>query len=185
MVDEILSETRQSMARAVEAFQHEMSTVRTGRANTALLDNIRAEYYGAQVPLNQVATIGVPEPRLIVIQPWDKSAIPAIEKAIQTSNLGLTPSSDGTVIRLPIPQLTEERRSELVRVVRQMAEDSKVSVRNARRDANEMLKDGQKEGEIPEDDSRKGQDQVQKLTDDFVAEIDQLLARKEEEIMEV
>ena len=185
MVDEIISETRQSMAKAVDAFQHEMGTVRTGRANTALLDNIRAEYYGTQVPLNQVATIGVPEPRLIVLQPWDKSAIPAIEKAIQTSNLGLTPSSDGTVIRLPIPHLTEERRTELVRVVRQMAEDSKVSVRNARRDANELLKDGQKEGEIPEDDSRKGQDQVQKLTDDFVEEIDKLLARKEEEIMEV
>ena len=185
MVDEIISETRQSMTRAVEAFQHEMGTVRTGRANTALLDNIRAEYYGTQVPLNQVATIGVPEPRLIVLQPWDKSAIPAIEKAIQTSNLGLTPSNDGTVIRLPIPHLTEERRAELVRVVRQMAEDSKVSVRNARRDANEMLKDGQKEGEIPEDESRKGQDQVQKLTDDFVAEIDELLVRKEEEIMEV
>lgn len=173
------------MAKAVEAFQYEISTVRTGRANMSLLDNIRAEYYGTQVPLNQVATIGVPEPRLIVLQPWDKSAIPAIEKAIQSSNLGLTPSNDGTVIRLPIPHLTEERRTELVRVVRQMAEECKVSVRNARRDANEMFKDGQKEGEIPEDDSRKGHDQVQKLTDDFVAEIDKLLARKEEEIMEV
>jgi ribosome recycling factor len=185
MVDEILSETRQAMEKTVEAFQHEIATVRTGRANTALLDNIRAEYYGTKVPLNQVATIGVPEPRLIVLQPWDKSAIPAIEKAIQASNLGLAPSSDGTVIRLPIPHLTEERRTELVRVVRQMSEECKVSVRNARRDANEMFKDGQKEGEIPEDDSRKGQEQVQKLTDDFVAEIDKLLVRKEEEIMEV
>jgi len=137
------------------------------------------------VPLNQVATVGIPEPRLITIQPWDKSAIAPIEQAIQTSNLGLTPSNDGTIIRLPVPQLTEERRSELVKVVRGMGEDCKVSVRNSRRDANDLLKDGQKEREIPEDDAKRGQDRVQKMTDEFVASVDELITAKEEEIMEV
>jgi ribosome recycling factor len=137
------------------------------------------------MPINQVANIGAPEPRLITIQPWDKTALPAIEKAIMASSLGLVPSNDGTIIRLPIPQLTEERREELVRIVRQMAEEGRVSVRNARRDANEMLKDGQKEGEIPEDESKRGQDQVQELTDEYVKKVDDLLKEKEEEIMEV
>jgi ribosome recycling factor len=185
MVDEILSEGKKGMQKAVDAFNHEMATVRTGRASSALLDGIRVEYYGSQVPVNQVATVAVPEPRLITIQPWDKSAIGPIEKAIQTSNLGLTPSNDGTIVRLPIPQLTEERRMELVKVVRHMAEEARVSIRNQRRDANELLKDGQKEGEIPEDDSKRGHDQIQKLTDEFVAKIDELLKEKEDEIMEV
>ena len=185
MVDEILSETKSSMQKAVEAFGHETSMVRSGRANASLLDPLRVEYYGSQMPINQVANVGVPEPRMITIQPWDKTAIPAIEKAIMASNLGLVPSNDGTVVRLPIPQLTEERRGELVRVVRQMAEEGRVSVRNARRDANEMLKDAQKEGEIPEDDAKRGQDQVQVLTDEFVKKVDELLKEKEEEIMEV
>ena len=185
MVDEIYAETKSVMHKAVEAFQHEMAMVRTGRASASALDGIRVEYYGSQVPLNQVATIGIPEPRLMTIQPWDKSAIAPIEKAIQTSNLGLTPSNDGTLIRLPVPQLTEERRAELVKVVKGMGEDCKVSVRNSRRDANEMLKDGQKEGEIPEDDAKRGHDRVQKLTDESVETVDGMLAAKEEEIMEV
>ncbi len=185
MVKEILADTRGGMQKAIEAFQHETATVRTGRANTMLLDTLRVEYYGSQVPIQQVANLGVPEPRLITIQPWDKSVIPEIEKAIQTSNLGLVPSNDGTTIRLPIPQLTEERRKELVRVVRQMGEEARISIRNARRDANDLLKEGQKEGEIPEDDSKRGQDQVQQLTDEFVGRIEEILKEKEEEIMEV
>ena len=185
MVDEIMSETRQAMQKSLEALHNEMATVRTGRANAHLLDQIRVEYYGSQVPINQVATVGIPEPRLIAIQPWDKSAIPLVEKAIQESNLGLTPSNDGTIIRLPIPQLTEERRQELVKVVRQFAEESRVSVRNARRDANDLIKDTQKEGEIPEDDAKRATEKVQGLTDDFVGQIDGVLKDKEEEIMEV
>lgn len=185
MVDEILSESKKGMQKAIDALNHEMASVRTGRANATLLDQIRVEYYGSQMPINQVATVAVPEPRLVTIQPWDKSAIGPIEKAIQTSNLGLTPSNDGTIIRLPIPQLTEERRLELVKVVRQMGEEARISVRNHRRDANEMLKDGQKEGEIPEDDATRGHDQIQKLTNEFVAKIDSMLKDKETDIMEV
>jgi len=185
MVNEILSEARQAMQKAIEAFQHEMATIRTGRASTSLLDTIRVDYYGTQSPINQVANVGVPEPRLIIVQPWDKGTIPAIEKAILASNLGLVPSNDGNLIRLPIPQLTEERRKELVRVVRQLAEEGRVSVRNARREANEMLREAQKEGEIPEDESKRAQDQVQTLTDEFVVKVDELLKEKEEEIMEV
>ncbi len=185
MVNEILAETKGAMQKAIEAFQHEIATVRTGRANTALLDAIRVEYYGSQVPINQVANVGIPEPRLITIQPWDKTVIPAVEKALLASNLGLVPSNDGTIIRLSIPQLTEERREELVRVVRQVAEEGRVSVRNARRDANDLLKEAQKDGEVPEDDAKRGQDQVQKLTDEFVDKVDELLQEKEKEIMEV
>ena len=185
MVNDIMSEARQAMQNSVEALHNEMGTVRTGRASAHLLDQIRVDYYGSQVPINQVATVGIPEPRLIAIQPWDKSAIPLVEKAIQESSLGLNPSNDGTVIRLPIPALTEERRQELVKVVRQYAEESRVSVRNARRDANELLKDAQKEGEIPEDDAKRGAEQVQSLTDEFVSKIDETLKEKEEEIMEV
>lgn len=185
MVDEVLADTRHAMRKSVEAFRYETATVRTGRANMALLDAIRVEYYGAQVPINQVANMGVPEPRLITIQPWDKRVIPAIEKAILVSNLGLVPSNDGSIIRLPIPQLTEERREELVRVVRQMAEEGRVSIRNVRRDANDLLKEAQKDGEVPEDDAKRGQEQVQKLTDAFVGEVDEILEEKEKEIMEV
>ena len=185
MVKETLSETRTEMRKSVEAFRNETLTVRTGRANVALLDTIRVEYYGSQVPINQVANVGAPEPRLIVIQPWDKAVIPQIEKGILSSNLGLVPTNDGTNIRLPIPQLTEDRRKELVKIVKQMAEEGRISVRNARRDANDLLKEAQKEGDVPEDESKKGQDEVQKLTDEFIKEIDGILAEKEEEIMEI
>lgn len=185
MVNEILSEAKHAMQKAIEAFQHEMATIRTGRASTALLDTIRVDYYGTKSPINQMANVGVPEPRLITIQPWDKGTISAIEKAILASNLGLVPSNDGNLIRLPIPQLTEERRKELVRMVRHQAEEGRISVRNARREANEMLREAQKEGEIPEDESKRAQDQVQTLTDEFVVKVDDLLKEKEEEIMEV
>lgn len=185
MVDEILSETRQAMHKALDALQHEMASVRTGRANIHILDNLRVEYYGSQMPINQVANVGAPEPRLLTIQPWDKSSMAAIEKAIRESNLGLNPANDGTTIRLPIPQLTEERRKELVKVVRHYGEECRVSVRNARRDANEMIRDAQKEGDIPEDDAKRATEKVQHLTDDFVKKIDEALKEKEAEIMEV
>ncbi|MBI2952574.1 ribosome recycling factor [bacterium] len=185
MINDITHEARSHMQKAVESVQHEMALIRTGRATTNLLDVVRVEYYGAHVPVNQVATIGVPEPRLLTIQPWDKSAISAIEKAILASGLGLTPSNDGTIIRLPIPQLTEERRKDLVRVVHKLAEEGRVSIRNARREANEMLKEGEKEGEIPEDDCKKAQKHVQDLTDEHIKKIDEILKRKETEIMEV
>lgn len=185
MINDIIHEARAHMQKAVESVQHEMALIRTGRATANLLDVVRVEYYGAHVPVHQVATIGVPEARLLTVQPWDKSAIPAIEKAILASGLGLTPSNDGTTIRLPIPQLTEERRRDLVRVVHKLAEEGRVSIRNARRDANEMLREGEKEGEIPEDDSKKAQRQVQELTDEYIKKIDEILKRKEAEIMEV
>ncbi len=185
MTNEIMSETRTRMQKAVEAVQHEMALIRTGRATTNLLDVVRVDYYGTHMPINQLATVGVPEARLLTIQPWDKSAIQAIEKAIMASGLGLTPSNDGTLIRLPIPQLTEERRRDLVRVVHKLAEEGRVSVRNARRDANEMLKEAEKEGEIPEDDGKKAQKHVQELTDEYIHKIDEVLKRKEAEIMEV
>ncbi|MCZ6633480.1 MAG: ribosome recycling factor [bacterium] len=185
MVNEIFAETKTAMQKAIEALQHELATLRTGRASTNLLDSLRVEYYGSQVPINQVANVGAPEPRLLVIQPWDKSVIPEIEKAIQASHLGLTPNNDGEIIRLSIPELTEERRLELVKVTRSKGEDTRVSIRNARRDANDLLKDAQKEGELPEDDARRGQDQVQELTDEFVTKVEDVLKRKEAEIMEV
>ena len=185
MVTEILAETKGEMDKAVEAFRREVSTVRTGRANASLLDSVRVEYYGTQVPVNQVATISVPEPRLIVLQPFDKSVIGELEKAIQSSNLGLNPSNDGNLVRLPIPQLTEERRKDLVKVVRGMGEDCRVSVRNHRRDANDLLKAGQKDGDIPEDEAKRGVDQTQKLTDEYVKQIEGLLEAKEAEILEV
>jgi ribosome recycling factor len=185
MVDKILAETKGEMDKAVEAFQREVGTVRTGRANASLLDSIRVEYYGSQVPVNQVASIAIPEPRLIVLQPFDKAVIRELEKAIQASNLGLNPSNDGNVVRLPIPQLTEERRKDLVKVVKGMGEDCKVSVRNHRRDGNDLLKAGQKDGEIPEDEAKRGTEQIQQVTDGYVKRIEALLVEKEAEIMEV
>lgn len=185
MTHEILSEAKAHMQKAVEAVQHEMALIRTGRATTNLLDIVRVDYYGTHMPVNQLATVGVPEPRLLTIQPWDRSAIQPIEKAIMASGLGLTPSNDGVLIRLPIPQLTEERRKDLVRVVHKLAEEGRVSVRNARRDANEVLKEAEKGGEIPEDDGKKALKQVQELTDEYTRRIDEVLKRKEAEIMEV
>ena len=185
MINDILTDAKESMQKAVEALHHELATVRTGRASTHLLDQIRVDYYGSQVPVNQVANVGAPEPRLITVAPWDKASIPLIEKAIQESKLGLTPSNDGNMIRLPIPTLTEDRRKELVKIVRQYAEECRVSVRNHRRDANDLIKAGQKDGEIPEDDAKRATDQVQELTDGFVKQIDDILKDKEEEVMEI
>ena len=173
------------MDKSVEATQLEFNTVRTGRASAALLDRITVDYYGQPTPLKQLATINVPEPRMLTVQPFDPSSIKEIERAILESELGLTPSNDGKVIRLPIPQLTEERRKELVKVVRNMAEEGRVAVRNVRRDAIHHLKELVDNGEVGSDEEHRAEDRVQKLTDEHVHEIDELLKRKEAEIMEV
>ena len=184
MIEEIYEDTRTSMAKSVKALKNEFKKVRTGRASTSILDGIRVDYYGTLTPLNQMATLAVPESRLITIQPWDVSVIKDIEKAILKSDLGLTPSSDGKIIRISIPPLTEERRKELVKVIYKMCEDHKVGVRNIRRDANEMLKELKKDSEISEDDAFKGQEQVQKITDDHIKLIDETTKEKEKEILE-
>lgn len=185
MIKEIISEAEERMKKAIDVLRKDFASLRAGRATPALLDKILVDYYGVPTPINQMANISVPEPRLLVIQPWDKGVISTIEKAILKSDLGLTPNSDGNVIRLSIPQLTQERRTELVKVCKKKAEEARVAIRNIRRDANDQLKDFEKEGEISEDDTRRGQDEVQKLTDKCVKDVDQVLERKEQEIMEV
>ncbi len=182
---EQLDDARKRMDKSVKAFQSEIARVRTGRASVALLDGIKVDYYGSTMPLNQMATITVAEARLIVIQPWDPSAIGAIEKAIQRSDLGLTPVNDGKVIRISIPPLTEERRKELVKMVRKMAEEARVAIRNIRRDILDDLKKMKKEGELAEDDFYRAQDQLQKITDEHIEKIDKILETKEKEIMTV
>jgi ribosome recycling factor len=185
MVDDIFEDLNERMGKTVESLKREYSRLRTGRASLALLDGIRVSYYDTPTPLNQMASLAVPEPRLIVIQPWDKTAIGEIEKAILKSELGLTPMNDGKVIRIAIPPLTEERRKDLVKVARKMAEDKKVAVRNIRRDANEMLKDLKSEKEITEDDLYRSQEEVQKITDQFISQIDETCEAKETEILEI
>ena len=185
MVEEIFEDLKDRMGKSMESLKREYSRLRTGRASISLLDGIRVSYYDTPTPLNQMASLAVPEPRLIVIQPWDKTAIEDIEKAILKSELGLTPMNDGKVIRISIPPLTEERRKELVKVARKMSEENKVSIRNIRRDANEMLKDLKKEKEIPEDDLFRSQEEVQKATDQFISQVDELCAAKEKEILEI
>lgn len=184
MIQEAKSEAKQLMVKALEALGREFNRVRTGRASVSLLEGVRADYYGAPTPLNQMASLSVPEPRLILIQPWDPSSGEAIEKAILKSDLGLTPNNDGKVVRIAVPPLTEERRKELVKVVKKMSEDTKVAIRNARRDANDLIKEFKKEGEISEDDAHRGRDEIQKLTDEYVNQVDELLAEKEKEILE-
>ena len=173
------------MKKALEVLRREYSSIRAGRATTGLLDKVTVDYYGAQSPINQVANISIPEPRTIVIQPWDKKTLPAIEKAILKSDLGLTPNNDGMVIRLILPQLTQQRRQELTKLVHKGAEDSRVAIRNLRRDANEALKKAEKDKTASEDEVKKAQEDIQKLTDKYIKEIDQVMAAKEKEIMEV
>ena len=185
MKDEVIEEARKEMEQAVAAFKHELTRTRTGRASTALLENLHVNYYGAKTPLRQLAGLAAPEPRLLVITPYDKSSMHEIEKAISTSDLGLTPMNDGKIIRIPIPELTEERRKELVKHIRKMAEDYRVSVRNHRRDANEMLKELHKDKSITEDDLKTAEAKVQQHTTEHVEKIDKVLAAKEAEIMEV
>jgi ribosome recycling factor len=172
------------MGKTITALQNELKRVRTGRASLSLLDSIRVDYYGTPTPLNQMATLSVPESRLIAIQPWDVSVIKDIEKALLKSDLGLTPSNDGKIIRISIPPLTEERREELVKVVHKMCEDHKIAARNIRRDANELIKGFKKDGDISEDEAFKGQDEIQNITNDFVSQIDSIYKDKEKEIIE-
>jgi ribosome recycling factor len=185
LIDEMLQDARERMVKSAEAAQHEFSTVRTGRASPALLDRVVVDYYGAATPLNQLATISVPEARLITVQPYDKSSIKAIEKAINESDVGLNPSNDGSVIRLAVPELTEERRRELVKVVRHLAEDGRVSIRNVRRDTMHQLRELKSEGEASSDDEHRAEVELQKLTDSRVSELDNVLKAKEKEILEV
>jgi ribosome recycling factor len=184
MVDEVLGEARSAMEKAVSALKKEMTKVRTGRASTALLDAVKVDYYGVPTPLSQVATLSAPEPRLITVQPWEKNLLPEIEKAIFKADLGLTPSSDGQLIRLPVPALTEDRRREMVKITKRMSEDAKISIRNSRRDANETLKMLEKEKEITEDDLKRSEKEVQQLTDEFIAAVDTVVQKKEREVME-
>lgn len=184
MIEDIFQDTRENMGKSVEALKREFKRVRTGRASLSILDGVRVDYYGTPTPLNQMATLAVPESRLITIQPWDVSVIKETEKALLKSDLGLTPSSDGKIIRIAIPPLTEDRRKELVKVVNKMSEEHKIAIRNIRRDSNEMLKDLKKEGDISEDEAFKAQEQIQKITDDSISLVDQITKDKEKEILE-
>lgn len=182
---DILAVGRDHMDKTVKALAHEFATVRTGRASGAILDDIKIDYYGTPTPITQIAGIKTPEPQLLVIEPWDKTALKTIEHAIQASDLGITPSNDGSIIRLPFPPLTEERRKDLVKQCRHYAEEARVAVRNIRRDANAKLERAEKDGEISEDDLRRAETEVQNLTDAHVRDVDEALKRKEAEIMEV
>jgi ribosome recycling factor len=182
VIDDLIRDAQTRMDKSVEAARNELNTVRTGRASAALLDRLQIDYYGQPTPLRQLATINVPEPRMLTIQPFDPNSVKSIERALQESDLGLTPSNDGKIIRLPIPQLTEERRKELVKVVRHIAEEGRVAIRNIRRDVIHHLKELQ---EVGDDEERRAEERVQKLTDDHTTSIDELLKHKEAEIMEV
>jgi len=185
MIDEGLEELREHMQKSVDALQDDLLSIRTGRASPALVERLLVEYYGTATPLNQMASIAAPEPRLLVIRPWDPSSLGDIERAILKSDIGLTPMNDGVLIRLSIPRLTEERRRELVKVVSRRVEEGRIAVRNLRRDALQDLKEFEKEKLIPEDDFYRGKDKVQELTDEFVKTIDEIGQRKEEEVMEI
>jgi len=185
MVNDIVKSLQGDIDKAIEAFRRELSKVRTGRANLAILDGVRVEYYGTPTPLNQVASVAVADARLITVKPWERSLIPEIEKAIRAAQLGLNPQSDGELVRLPMPALTQERRQELVKVVKKMAEECKVALRGARRDANEMPKEALKDSAITEADERKGLKTVQDTTDKSVTKVDEITTKKEAEILEV
>ncbi len=185
MINEVLEELRERMNKSVEVLQDDLLGIRTGRASPALVERLLVEYYGSMTPLNQLASIAVPEPRLLVIRPWDAAALSDIERAILKSDLGLTPMNDGKLIRLSIPRLTEERRRELVKVVSRRVEEARVAVRNLRRDALQDLKEFEKEKMISEDDFYRGKDEIQQLTDEFIAKIDEIGKRKEEEVLEI
>lgn len=185
MIEENYAIAEKKMRKALEVTGQHLAGIRAGRATVTLLDGIKIEYYGPLVPLSHVANINIPEPKLIIIQPWDKNLIPEIEKAIRASNLGLTPSNDGNLIRLPIPPLSEERRRDLVKVARKFAEEGRVAIRNIRREANAALKKAQREGIVSQDDQRKALEDIQDLTDKYIELINQLLEGKEQEIMEV
>ncbi len=185
MTKDIVTKARSSMDKAIEALKKDFTKVRTGRASVSLLDDVRVDYYGTPTPLNQLGTLAIPEPRLITIQPWEKKLLPEIEKAIFKADLGLTPTSDGQLIRMVIPALTEDRRKEMVKMLKRMAEDAKVAVRNIRREANDAVKKLAKDKEISEDDAKRVEKEIQDLTDKFVARTDEVVAVKEKEVMEI
>ncbi len=185
MIEEITEDAKTRMGKSVEALKTELAKLRTGRAHPSLLDHITVDYYGAQTPLSQVANVAVEDARTLTVTPWEKSMVPVIEKAILESDLGLNPNTAGTVMRIPLPPLTEERRKDMIRIVRQEAEQARVAIRNIRRDANHHLKELTKEKEISEDEERRAQEGIQKLTDRFIAEVDKLLEAKEKELMEI
>lgn len=185
MAHPVQQKTTEGMERTLEHLKRELSTMRTGRASIALLDNVKVDYYGTVTPLKQVGTLSTPEPRLITIQPWDVKLIKEIEKALAASNLGVTPSNDGKIIRVPLPPLTEERRKELIKICKKHGEDTKVHIRTVRREANEELKKLQKDGKMSEDDLRRAEAEIQKLTDQYIEKVDHVLKKKEEEILEV
>lgn len=185
MINTIKQDVEERMTKTIGVLRSDFQTIRTGKASPSLLDRIQVDYYGAPTPINQLANISIPEPRMLAIQPWDKSAISAIEKAILKSDLGITPTSDGIVIRLVMPQLTQENRKDLVKRIKKKGEEAKVSVRNIRRDGNDELKSIEKSKEITEDESKGAQEDIQKLTDKYITEIDKLVDNKEKEIMEV
>jgi ribosome recycling factor len=185
MINDVIADAKARMQKTIEAIRHEFAALRTGRASPVLLEQIRVDYYGVPTPITQVATVTVPEPRLLVIAPWDKKIVKDVEKAILKSELGLVPSSDGTHVRVPIPPLTEERRKDLVKIGRKHAEEGRVAIRNVRREAKEMIEELEEDGDISEDDAKRGLDELQKLTDKYIAEVDALLAAKDKEIMEV
>ena len=185
MVNDIIKSLQADLDKGIEAFKRDLGKVRTGRASLGILDGVRVDYYGTPTPLNQVASLNVADARLITIKPWERSLIPEIEKSIRAAQLGLNPQSDGELVRLPMPALTQERRQELVKLVKKMAEEAKVALRGARRDANEMVKEALKEGSVTEDDERKGLKTIQETTDKSVAKVDEIVAKKESEILEV
>ncbi len=185
MINDVIAEGRARMQKAIDATRHEFAALRTGRASPALLEQIRIDYYGAPTPIPQLATVTVPEPRLLVVTPWDKKFVKEVERGILKSDLGLVPSSDGTHVRVPIPPLTEERRKELVKVAHRHAEEGRVAIRNIRREAKEMLEELEDSGDVSEDDAQRGLEELQKLTDKAIADIDALLGAKDKEIMEV
>ncbi len=180
-----INQAREHMDKALDAMRREFSTVRTGKASPALLDTVRVDAYGSKMPLNQVANVSAPEPRLLIVQPWDKSLMAVVEKAIKAAELGLNPSNDGNIIRVPVPALTEERRRDMVKLLHKLAEEGRVAVRHARQEGNKEIKHRESEGDISEDDARREMEQVQKLTDDYIHKIEQLLKAKEAEVMEV
>ena len=184
-MDDTLKTARKHMEAAIDHLKKDLARIRTGRASTSLLDDLMVDYYGTPTPVAQVASVSVPEPRMLTVQPWEQNMVAPIERAIMQSDLGITPSNDGKLIRLPIPPLTEDRRKEFVKQAHKCGEETRVSIRNARRDAIDALKKLQKDGDLSEDDSKRGQDQVQKLTDDFGARVEDILKRKDAEIMEI
>ncbi len=185
MINDIKKDATARMAKSIEAFREELAKLRTGRAHTSLLDHVRVDFYGTEVPINQAANVTVQDARTLVVTPWDKGMVQAIEKAIMSSDLGLNPATAGTVIRVPLPPLTEERRKDMIKVVRHEAENARVAIRNVRRDANGGLKELTKAKEITEDEERRAQDEIQKLTDKYVAEVEKVLAEKEKDLMAI